>query len=206
MQGSLEHFRIEELLSMLGVAQKSGALTIEKKGQTVGTVHLEAGDVVAAAAPGTDDAIEAVTELALTGSGTFRFDCAARHAGARQKRSVAMVLNEVRSRMGSIDRGEVPDPDALLRPVNRLGSDEVRITSCDWGSLIAIGTGCTVRELAARQKVSLLAALRAVQRLTSQGLVRVVAPTAGARVDQVEGLASLLDRAGRQMATAAVPA
>ena len=203
MHGSLEHFRIEELLSMLGGAQKVGALVVEKAGRELGTVHLEAGDVIAAAAQGTSDPIEVVIELAMAGPAAFRFDPVARYEGARVgKKPVAVVLNEVRTRMAAIDGADVPDPDALLRPANRLGSDEVRITSTDWSSLVTIGSGCTVRELASRQNVSLLTALRQAHRLVHQGLVRTV-PPGTKRNDQVESLSSLLDRAGRQMAVAA---
>jgi hypothetical protein len=178
MQGTLDSFRLADVLQLLSATAKTGCLRIEGDGGR-GTVWLQDGAVTSATAdrvPG-DALDEVVCDLLRFEQGSFAFSTDERAPDALGD---GYDLGDLLDRAGELlseRRGleaVVPSLDHEVGLTERLAGDgHVTVTAEQWTALVAVGAGCTVGDLASTLGLTELSALRTVHDLVTSGLTTV---------------------------------
>jgi hypothetical protein len=185
LTGTLEDFGLAEVLQLLVTTAKTGCLSVEGDGGE-GRVWVRGGALAAASTDRVPDAPldEVLCDLLRYESGTFAFDA--------DERSPELVAPE--SFDGLLDRAEhllaewqdlqaaIPSLAYRVRLVEGVpGGHAVTVTARQWPSLVAVGNGCTVADLATRLGLTELNALRTVHDLMASDLISLEAARTAAR-------------------------
>jgi hypothetical protein len=180
LQGTLDTFSLPDVLRLLATTSKTGRLRIEgDRGR--GSVWLSDGGVVDADADRTSDGTavdEVVFELLRFGSGSFAFDGNEIHTGGGEAHDVESVLRRANALLSEWSELEsvVPSLGHEVTLATDLSADEVTIDADRWRSLVAIGAGRTVGDLAGVLGLTELGVSRAVRDLVDLGVADVAAP------------------------------
>jgi hypothetical protein len=168
------------VLKLLATTSKTGRLRIDgDRGQ--GSVWLRDGRVVDADADRAVDGAptdEVVFELLRFGSGSFAFDADSHTPNAEHPDDVNDLLRRANSLLSEWTEleGVVPSLDHRVSLTSELSSDEVTIDADRWRSLVAVGGGRSVGEVASSLGLSELNVSRAVRDLVELGVADVASP------------------------------
>jgi Domain of unknown function (DUF4388) len=183
LQGTLDTFSLPDVLRLLATTSKTGRLRIEgDRGH--GSVWLSDGGVVDADAeriPDDTGVDEVVFELLRFRSGSFAFDGNDTHAGGGKPDDVESILRRANALLSEWTELEsvVPSPQHEVTLASDLSADEVTIDADRWRSLVAVGPGRTVGDLARVMGLTELGVSRAVRDLVDLGVADVSAPGSG---------------------------
>jgi hypothetical protein len=128
--------------------------------------------------------LRALLELLPLRAGTWQFAAGEHHAvGPVVTFPAEQVLAEARTHLASIEAvlRVVPNVNVAARPVGSLppGQGDVRLSREEWELLVALGTGRTVAQVAARLGRSQYAVSRVLVPLVDHGLVKVEGGASG---------------------------
>ena len=180
LQGTLDTFSLPDVLKLLATTSKTGRLRIDgDRGQ--GSVWLSDGRVVDADADRAVDGApteEVVFELLRFSSGSFAFDADSHTPNAEHPDDVNDLLRRANSLLSEWTELEavVPSLDHRVSLTSELSSDEVTIDADRWRSLVAVGGGRSVGEVASSLGLSELNVSRAVRDLVELGVADVDSP------------------------------
>ena len=180
LQGTLDTFSLPDVLKLLATTSKTGRLRIDgDRGQ--GSVWLSDGRVVDADADRAVDGApteEVVFELLRFSSGSFAFDADSHTPKAEHPDDVNDLLRRANSLLSEWTELEavVPSLDHRVSLTSELSSDEVTIDADRWRSLVAVGGGRSVGEVASSLGLSELNVSRAVRDLVELGVADVDSP------------------------------
>jgi len=176
LQGDLKSFALPDVLRLLASAAKSGHLEVAGTTAT-GEVLLHDGTIAAAstsAAPRADEPADVVYELLRFEDGSFSFE-----EGEVVDEGFAADVEETiaaaEALVGEWTEIEavVPSMEAWVSLAPELDLDEILVSAAQWRSIVAVGGGGNVHDLAAALELTDLAASRQVMDLVSAGLVHV---------------------------------
>jgi hypothetical protein len=177
LQGSLDTLGLAEVLQLLARTAKTGCLTVNGDGGR-GRLWLRDGAVTAAEttrAPGAALA-EATCDLLRYPAGSFAFEADDRVPDSAETEAVDDLLDRAYALLAELEelQAVVPSLDHRVTLVDALADgDQVTVSARQWPALVAVGTGCTVHDLAASLGLTELWALRTVNDLVSSGLTTV---------------------------------
>jgi Domain of unknown function (DUF4388) len=180
LQGTLDTFSLPDVLKLLATTSKTGRLRIDgDRGQ--GSVWLREGRIVDADADRAVDGAptdEVLFELLRFGSGSFAFDADTHTPNAEHPDDVNDLLRRANSLLSEWTELEavVPSLDHRVSLTSELSSDEVTIDADRWRSLVAVGGGRSVGEVASSLGLSELNVSRAVRDLVELGVADVDSP------------------------------
>jgi hypothetical protein len=185
LQGTLDTFALPDVLRLLAATKKTGRLRLTG-GRGTGSTWVVAGEVVAVEAPHAPlatAAVDATFELLRFEEGAFTFDAEAAHDDPGTPTDVEVLLAESEALLAEWRSIEavVPSMDAWVTLRATLPTPEITVDQAQWTTLVAVGSGTTVRRLGEELTLPELPISRAVKDLTEAGLVDIAtAPPAGA--------------------------
>ncbi|MGV3760484.1 MAG: DUF4388 domain-containing protein [Actinomycetota bacterium] len=177
LQGTLDTFALPDVLHLLATTKKTGCLRLEGR-RGIGTVHVDAGEVVAvsaAHAPLATDPADALFELLRFDDGAFSFEADAAPDERGPATDVESLLEAATGLLAEWREIEavVPSLDAHISLRSALGGDDVTIPAHQWAHLVAIGGGRTVRALGEHLELAELPVSRVVRDLLELGVVEL---------------------------------
>ncbi len=176
LQGDLKTFALPDVLRLLAGASKSGHLEVAGTTAT-GEVLLRHGTIAAAstsAAPRAEEPADVVFELLRLEDGSFSFEegeVSDEGWGADVDDTIAAAEALV-VEWAEIE-AVVPSMEAWVSLAAELGLDETIVSADQWRSVVAVGGGGNVHDLAAALELSDLVACRRVLELVDAGLAVV---------------------------------
>ena len=176
LQGTLNVFSLDEVLGLLSSAGKTGVLNIDGD-RGAGSLSLRDGSLAGATAAmetGDGSISSVVFELLRFESGSFGFD-ADGDVGSGDSRDVEPVLVEAHERLDEWRTIEavVPSLDRFLTLNPDIGNDQVKISPEEWTTIVAVGEGATVGEVAGRLELGEVDGSRQVKGLIERCLVNL---------------------------------
>jgi hypothetical protein len=193
LQGTLDTFALPDVLRLLAATKKSGRLRLTS-GRGTGSTWVVTGEVVAVEAnhaPHATESVDALFELLRFEEGAFTFDAGAQHADPRPPVDIEVLLTQAEDLLTEWRSIEavVPSMDAWVTLARQLAEDQVMVDQDRWATLVAVGSGATVRRIADELCLPELPVSRAVRDLVEAGLADI-APSApaGAGADAVSAV------------------
>jgi Domain of unknown function (DUF4388) len=192
LQGTFDTLSVTELFGLLSTAAKTGALRLEAGGGEASVFvsqgrccGVDADETMASAGSNGPAGSEAELARRLTDvgfafarrpDGSFRFtdsevgahDCAITAALEPVIVEIGSMLDQWREIESTI-----PSLDARVRIAPVLGADEIILSAAEWGLLMALESGPTVRDLVARRAQPMLDVCRELLELVERGAVEV---------------------------------
>ncbi|MFP5256005.1 MAG: DUF4388 domain-containing protein [Acidimicrobiia bacterium] len=177
LQGTLDTFALPDVLHLLATTKKTGCLRLDGR-RGAGTVHVDAGEIVAVTAahvPGATEAADALFELLRFEEGSFAFDPDVAPDERQPATDVATLLDAATALLAEWREIEavVPSLDAQVSLRPALAGDQVTIPAEQWSHLVAVGGGRTVRSLGQHLDLSELPVSRVVRDLVELGVVEL---------------------------------
>jgi hypothetical protein len=176
----LDTFALADVLRLLATTAKTGRLRVEgDRGQ--GSVWLRDGTVMASSAERAiagAPAEEVLFELLRFQDGSFDFEIDELSPNGEQPEDVEVLLrdaNALLSEWGDLEK-VVPSLDHRVTLVEALPGDDVTINAEHWPTVVAVGTGRTVGELASTLTLGELGVTRKVRDLVDLGVVQLGEP------------------------------
>lgn len=174
LQGTLDTFALPDVLRLLATTRKTGRLLVHgNRGD--GSVWVDAGAVVAAATAGLREgaaAADVIFELLRHTEGSFSFEAGSAPAEASAPIEVEPLLvgaerqlaewREIEAVVGSLDTWVTLAPE--------LPGSETVIDAARWRTIVAIGSGSSVRSIGETLDLGEVAASRLVKELFEVGL------------------------------------
>lgn len=183
LQGTLETFALPDVLRLLASTKKTGCYRLSgdrgsgslfvKGGQLVGGEIANAGTV--------KDTAEITFELLRFADGDFIFEDGIEGEDPREPIDVEAALEEAGKMLEEWTEIEavVPSLDHWITLQPELTQDEVTIRADKWISVVAIGSGSTVRRLGTILGLGELPISRTVKELVEMGLIELGDAPAG---------------------------
>jgi hypothetical protein len=202
LQGTLDTFALPDVLRLLAATRKTGRLRITGARGT-GSVWAAQGAIAgveASHAPHASAPVDALFELLRFDEGAFTFDAEATSDAPGQPIDVEDLLVEAEALLEEWRSIEavVPSLESWVTMQKRLQQGEVVVAQEQWTTLVAIGSGATVRRVAEDLCLAELPVCRAVKQLVELGLVEVTDAPADA-VGQSAAPTTTSGRAGRPL-------
>ncbi|MEZ5342300.1 MAG: DUF4388 domain-containing protein [Acidimicrobiales bacterium] len=177
LQGSLDNFAIDEVLTLLSTTQKTGRLAISGDRGT-GSLWLETGGVVGGEASNLDDeaaAPDVMFELLRFESGSFLFTMDDRLDSPGVKADVAALLGDAQNRITEWRTIEavVPSLSHELWLTRTLQADEVLLSRRDWDAVVGVGEGNTVGNVCHLLGLGEVDGSRMIQGLIERGVLQI---------------------------------
>jgi hypothetical protein len=185
LQGSLDTFGLEDVVTFLAATAKTGRLHVNGDRGT-GSLWFAQGDVVAAMAanvPLEADIGDVVFELLRYRRGDFAFSLGEAAAAGGPPHAVGPLLDHAQ---GALEEWReltevVPSPEHRVLLLAELVDEHVILDRDQWRTVLAIGPGSTVAELGEALREGEVPVLRRVCDLLAKALVEVLEP-AGAPI------------------------
>lgn len=186
LQGSLDTFGLEDVVTFLAATAKTGRLHLNGDRGT-GSLWFASGDVVAAMAanvPLEADIGDVVFELLRYGRGDFAFSLGEAAAAGGPPHAVAPLLDHAR---GALEEWReltdvVPSLQHRVLLLAELVDEHVILDREQWRTVLAIGPGSTVAEVGEALREGEVPVLRRVCDLLAKGLIEVLEPASGPAV------------------------
>ncbi len=185
LQGTLDTFALADVLRLLATTAKTGRLRVEgDRGH--GDVWLRDGTVMASSAERAIDGApseEIVFELLRFEVGSFDFELDEPSPNGEQPEDVEVLLRDANALLSEWKDLEkvVPSLEHQVTLVDTLPGDDVTIAAEHWPTVVAVGTGSSVGQLASALTLGELGVTRKVRDLVELGVVSLDEPTPGAR-------------------------
>ena len=179
LQGSLENFSLDEVLSLLSGSEKTGRLEVNGE-RGAGALLFNDGMLVGASsdkAAGEQTSIDHMFELLRFESGDFSF-IAEPTSGTEAPQDLNKVLTEAKTRLEDWREIEavVPTLNHIVTPSADLPEYQVTINREEWATLNIIGTGCNVSRVCDELSLDEIGGSRRVKNLAERSLVLIGAP------------------------------
>ncbi len=180
LQGTLDTFALPDVLRLLAATKKSGRLRLTGPRGTgvVSVIGGSIGVIDAPAAPHAVEPVDALFELLRFEQGSFTFDADAEpDMDGSSGNDVEELLSGAESLLLEWREIEsvVPSMDAWITLRRHLAGSKVTIAGPQWLSVVAVGSGATVRQMADDLEMGELPISRAVRDLLELGLVELEA-------------------------------
>lgn len=190
LQGTLDTFALADVLRLLATTAKTGRLRVEgDRGQ--GSVWLRDGTVMASAAERAIEGApseEVLFELLRFEAGAFDFELDELSPHGEQPEDVEVLLRDANALLSEWKDLEkvVPSLDHRVTLVEALPGDDVTIPAEHWPTIVAVGTGRSVDELASALTLGELGVTRKVRDLIELGVVTLGEPSPEAVARSIE--------------------
>lgn len=173
--GTLADFHVDDILVLLASTKKTGVLVVEGGGRS-GRVWLDSGHLVGGQSGSDQEPAVVVFDLLRLDQGRFSFDDGVAPPSLGAPLEVASVLAQARTKLAEWREIEavVPTMNSLVALDGGNGGD-VTIGADQWRTVVAVGAGGTVAEVATRLSAGEFAACKAVKSLVDAGLATVTA-------------------------------
>lgn len=195
LQGTLDTFALPDVLHLLAATKKTGRLHLTSD-RGAGSVWVDSGEpvaVVAEHAPLAVAPVDALFELLRFEHGDFAFEADERTDAAGPATSIDELIDGASALLAEWREIEsvVPSLDAHVTLRRQLDGD-VTISPDRWTTLVAVGSGSTVRAVGERLDLAELPVSRAVRELVELGVadIEVRAPEPEPVVEPVAVAAS----------------
>lgn len=182
LQGTLDTFALPDVLRLLAATKKTGRVHVTGPRGT-GSVWVDDGAVGAIDAPNAPHAtepVDALFELLRFDQGSFTFDGEAAAGATQELVDVEVLLGAAESLLVEWREIEsvVPSMDAWVTLRRELVAPTVTVDRAQWVTVVAVGSGSTVRGISDDLRLAELPVSRAVRDLVELGLVTIdlVAP------------------------------
>lgn len=177
LQGTIESFAIADVLRLLGTSAKTGRLILNGDRGTA-SVWVQAGELVGggtAQRPHNDDIVDVVFELLRFDHGSFIFEGDAECPSPSQPMPIGPVLEQAEAALSEWHDivSVVPGLSAWVNLRAELPHPEVVVDQACWTSIVAVGSGATVGEVAEALGLGELPVCRLVRALVAAGFVEV---------------------------------
>lgn len=178
LQGTLDTFALPDVLRLLAATKKSGHLHISGD-RGSGRISLADGAVTAVDVPGAalaTEPVDALLELLRCKTGSFSFDPEPVPGGGAAT-DVEMLLQDAEGLLAEWQEieGVVPSIDAWVTLRPSLPGADVTIEQTGWATLVAVGSGRTVRRIGEALSLPEMAVSRAIRDLVELGVADVMA-------------------------------
>ena len=176
LQGTLDTFALPDVLRLLAATKKTGRLRLTGQRGTgvVSVIDGSIGVIDAPAAPYATEAIDALFELLRFEQGSFTFDAEAEpDMDGSSGNDVEELLSGAEALLEEWHEIEsvVPSMDAWVTLRRSLAAPEVTVASAQWQTVVAVGSGATVRQMSDDLELGELPISRAVRDLLDLGLI-----------------------------------
>ena len=192
LQGTIESFALADVLRLLSQSSKTGRLIVNGDRGSA-NLWISAGELVgggSAAQPHADDVVDVLFDMLRFESGSFIFESDATAPSPQPPTAVGPALEQAEAAIGEWHEivRVVPSLDAWVSLAPELPHAEVVVDQACWTSIVTIGGGVRVAELAARLDLGELPVSRLVRALVTAGFVQVDAepPTWRGDLDVVD--------------------
>jgi hypothetical protein len=177
LQGTLDTFALPDVLRLLAATKKTGQLRITS-GRGAGSVWVDGGDISGIEAPHAPHATEptdALFELLRFEEGSFTFDADATRDVSGAAEDIEVLLSGAEALLVEWRQIEavVPSLDAWVTLRRTLATPEVSVDQSSWTTIVAVGSGATVRRMSEHLGLSELPVSRVVRDLVELGLADV---------------------------------
>ena len=181
LQGTLDTFGLQDVLSLLSSTKKKGELQVRGPG-FAGSVWMDEGKLVGAEVPRCPTLVDAVFELLRLPEGEFSFQGDSPVRGPMTAQSVGDVLSDAEDRL--IEWRDIavhiPSVHTRLKLVPAAPSSQVVLDPDQWRLVVAAGHGVSLAELAEFMDMGEFQICRTAKFLVENGLAQAepVAPPA----------------------------
>lgn len=190
LHGTLATFPLTDVLRLLTTTSQSGRLQVQAevaRGMEMGTVWMGKGAVVTADSSRIVDAPadEALADLLRWPEGAFAFTAdepPRSHESVHDTEQLIVNAERLVEEWNAL-QAAVPSLDHRVALADALPGDEVELDADVWAWLVAVGGGCTVRELAVALGLTELGVLRVMHSLLDLGIA-TLSPAAAGPADQ----------------------
>ena len=177
LQGSLDNFALDEVLSLLSTTHKTGRLAISGDRGT-GSLWLDTGEVVGADASNLVDRApsgEVMFELLRFESGSFLFTMDDRLDEPGVAESIDQLLGAAKERISEwrIIEAVVPSLDHALWLTPALEANEVLLSRRDWQAVVAVGEGNSVGNVCDLLESNEIDGSREIKGLVERGVLAI---------------------------------
>lgn len=174
LQGTIETFALPDVLRLLATTSKTGRLHLSgDRGE--GSVWLASGKLVGGetSASAATSSTDVMFELLRFIDGDFAFHQDEEHGESSDAEDVEDVLGSAESMLEEWTTLEavVPSLAGWITLASELPGDEITVTAEVWSSVVLVGGGTRVSDLAAALELGDLAAMRCVRDLLEIGVV-----------------------------------
>lgn len=179
LQGTLDTFALPDVLRLLAATKKTGRLRITG-GRGTGAVWIDGGSVTgldASHAAHVTEPVDTLFELLRFTEGSFTFDADVLHEAPTPVGDVEQLLDGAETLLAEWREIEsvVPSMDAWVTLRRTLPEATVSIAQAQWNTIVAVGSGATVRRMSDDLCLAELPVSRAVRELLELGVVEVSA-------------------------------
>lgn len=176
LQGTLDTFALPDVLRLLAATKKTGRLRLTgpRGSGVVSVIDGTIGVIDAPAAPHATETVDALFELLRFEQGSFTFDADAEpELGGSAGSDVEALLDGAEALLVEWREIEsvVPSMDAWVTLRRNLAAPKVTIADAQWLTVVAVGSGATVRQMSDDLEMGELPVSRAVRDLLELGLV-----------------------------------
>ena len=198
LQGTLDTFALPDVLRLLATTRKTGRLLVHgNRGD--GNVWVDAGAVIAASATGLPTGSgsgDVIFELLRHTEGAFTFEAGSTPNEVGAPAEVEPLLQAAERQLLEWKDIEavVPSLDAWVSLAPELPGAEAVIDKARWRTIVAVGSGTTVRAIADVLELGEVPVSRLVKELVELGYAAVVA-AAPSSIESIAPLGSYADLA-----------
>lgn len=197
LRGHLSNFALVDILQLLGATRRSGELQLS--GTVAGTVHFEAGLLVAVDRQGIAAQSESITDALVAlvvADGEFVFRAGQRAAHQAWPGDVAVTVDEVTPKMVAAGARRETTTDLIPSLSGRLALScslpadvaVVEFTAVDWARLVAVVASKDLACFAEEQGMDYAEVARWGTELVRRGLLQYVAKTGPCTVAELQSL------------------
>ncbi len=176
LEGSLKDFDITNILQLIQMGDKDGALVIETVGDK-GIIFFENGTVVHAETNREKD-INAVNEMLRWSEGKFVFEPDRKADEKTMEIPIQHLMLEAARQVDEWKQIEkvIPSVDVVIDyvPDPQVDTDHIELTGDEWKILSFINGKRTIREIASKVKMSHFDTAKVIYGLVTSGLLQVV--------------------------------
>ncbi len=176
LEGSLKDFEITNILQLIQMGGKDGGLVIETDDDK-GIIYFENGMVVHAKTNREED-INAVNTILRWDEGSFIFDSEMKIEEKTMEMPIQHLMLEAARQIDEWKQIEkvIPSVDVVVDyiPDPEVDTDRIELTGEEWRVLSFVNGKRTIREIAAKAKISHFEAAKVLFGLITSGLLQIM--------------------------------
>lgn len=171
--GELKNFSLPDILQMLQMGKRTGALSI-RHGEEIGTLYFRKGELVHATYKNVTGA-EAAYSLLNWKIGSFRFDTTIYPTRRTIEISTTNLTLEAARRSDELAdlQTELPSPDTVLHFANIAGRvDDIHLSPNEWKVLSLVDGRRNIADICADSEIDEVSTLQIIEQLLGIGLLQ----------------------------------